>query len=31
LIVIASIMLLPEIKFGKRGRRGRALVEEISD
>jgi MFS family permease len=31
LIVIASIMLLPEIKFGKRGRRGQALVEEISD
>lgn len=31
LIVVASLLLLPEIKFGKRARKGAALVEEISD
>jgi hypothetical protein len=31
LIVAASLLLLPEIKFGKRGRKGAVLVEEISD
>ena len=31
LIVAATLLLLPEIKFGKRGRKAAALVEEISD
>jgi MFS family permease len=31
LIVAASLLLLPEIKFGKRGRTAAALVEEISE
>jgi MFS family permease len=31
LIVAASLLLLPEIKFGQRGRKGAVLVEEISD
>jgi MFS family permease len=31
LIVAASLLLLPEIKFGKRARKGVALVEEISE
>jgi MFS family permease len=31
LIVAASLLLLPEIKFGKRGRSATALIEEISD
>jgi MFS family permease len=31
LIMLASLMLLPEIKFGKRGRSAEPLVEEISD
>jgi MFS family permease len=31
LIVAASLLLLPEIKFGKRARKGAALVEEISE
>jgi MFS family permease len=31
LIVAASLLLLPEIKFGKRGRKATALVEEISE
>jgi MFS family permease len=31
LIVAASLLLLPEIKFGRRARRGVALVEEISE
>ena len=31
LIVTASLLLLPEIKFGRRARRGVALVEEISE
>ena len=31
LIVAASALLLPEIKFGKSARRGPALVEEISE
>jgi hypothetical protein len=31
LIVAATLLLLPEIKFGRRARKGVALVEEISD
>ncbi|HMJ91921.1 MAG TPA: hypothetical protein VK530_19000 [Candidatus Acidoferrum sp.] len=31
LIILASLMLLPEIKFGKRARKASALVEEISE
>jgi MFS family permease len=31
LIVAANLLLLPEIKFGKRARKGVALVEEISE
>jgi MFS family permease len=31
LIIVASLLLLPEIKFGKRARKGTALVEEISE
>ena len=31
LILAATLLLLPEIKFGKRARKGVALVEEISD
>jgi len=31
LIVAASLLLLPEIKFGRRARRGVALVEEVSE
>jgi MFS family permease len=31
LIVLASLLLLPEIQFGKRARKGVALVEEISE
>jgi hypothetical protein len=31
LIIAASLLLLPEIKFGKGARKGTALVEEISD
>ncbi len=31
MIVAASLLLLPEIKFGKRARKGSALVEEISE
>jgi MFS family permease len=31
LIIAASLLLIPEIKFGKRARKGTALVEEISD
>ena len=31
LIVVASLLLLPEIKFGRRARKAAALVEEISD
>ena len=31
LIVAASLLLIPEIRFGKRARRTSALVEEISD
>lgn len=31
LIVAASLLLLPEIKFGKRARPGAALVEEVSE
>ena len=31
MIVAASLLLVPEIKFGKRARKGTALVEEISD
>ena len=31
LILAATLLLVPEIKFGKRGRKGVALVEEISD
>lgn len=31
LIVAATLLLLPELKFGRRGRKGVALVEEISD
>jgi hypothetical protein len=31
LIVAASLLLLPEIKFGRRARKAAALVEEISD
>ena len=31
LIVAASLLLLPEIKLGKRGRKATALVEEISE
>ncbi len=31
LIVAASVLLLPEIKFGKRARKTSALVEEISE
>jgi MFS family permease len=31
LIVAASLLLLPEIKFGKRARKATALVEEISE
>jgi MFS family permease len=31
LIVAASLLLIPEIPFGKRARRATALVEEISD
>ena len=31
LIVIASLFLVPEIKFGKTARPGAALVEEVSD
>jgi hypothetical protein len=31
LIIAASALLLPEIKFGRRGRKAAALVEEISD
>ena len=31
LIIAASALLLPEIKFGRRARKGAALVEEISD
>jgi MFS family permease len=31
LILAATLLLLPEIKFGKRGRKGIALVEEVSD
>jgi MFS family permease len=31
LIVAATLLLVPEIKFGKRARRGSVLVEEISD
>ncbi len=31
LIVVATLLLLPEIKFGQRGRKGSALVEEVSD
>ncbi len=31
LIVAASLLLLPEIKFGKRARRGAVLVEEVSE
>ena len=30
-IAAASLMLLPEIRFGKRGRRSSALVEEVSE
>ncbi|MST94070.1 MAG: MFS transporter [Pedosphaera sp.] len=31
LIVVATLMLLPEIKYGRRARPGRALVEEVSE
>jgi hypothetical protein len=31
LIVLSSLMLLPEVKFGKAARRADALVEEVSD
>jgi hypothetical protein len=31
LIVAASLLLLPEIKFGRRARAGTALVEEVSE
>ena len=31
LIIAASLLLLPEIKFGRRARKGTALVEEISE
>jgi MFS family permease len=31
LIVAASLLLLPEIKFGKRARKAAALVEEVSE
>jgi MFS family permease len=31
LIVAATLLLVPEIKFGRRARKGVALVEEISD
>ena len=31
LIVAASLLLLPELKYGRRARPGPALVEEISD
>jgi MFS family permease len=31
LIVAASLLLVPEIKFGRRARKGTALVEEISE
>lgn len=31
LIVLASLLLLPEIKFGKTGRKESALVEEVSE
>ncbi|MEI7733144.1 MAG: MFS transporter [Verrucomicrobiota bacterium] len=31
LIVLASVLLLPEIKFGKTMRKGTALVEEVAD
>lgn len=31
LIVLASLLLLPEIKFGRRARKASALVEEISE
>ena len=31
LILIATAMLIPEIKFGKKARRGAALAEEISE
>jgi MFS family permease len=31
LIVAASLLLIPEIKFGRQAKRGSALVEEISD
>jgi MFS family permease len=31
LIVAASLLLVPEIKLGKRGRKATALVEEISE
>ena len=31
LIVAATLLLIPEIKFGKRARPGAALVEEVTD
>jgi MFS family permease len=31
LIVAASLLLVPEIKFGRRARKGTALVEEVSE
>jgi len=31
LIVAASLLLLPEIKFGRTARRGTALVEDVSE
>jgi MFS family permease len=31
LILVGSLFLVPEIKFGKDARRGAALVEEVSD
>jgi hypothetical protein len=31
LIILSSLLLVPEIKFGRRGRRAKALVEEVSE
>lgn len=31
MIVLASVLLLPEIKFGRRGKRAGALIEEVAE